>query len=187
MDRLGNALATLSAPAADSAGAVTRPGGPAPDLTQVAAARQLLRDLDELGLVVLEGPGASEGEQLLQVVGITYLMVVSTEVAPAADRTVVALAEDVARAAPATVTVGELAPPRDAGGVSASTSVPDAGLLGDLRTDDELVSRLSTVDDLEEAFGRLAAVLALQQEGSGAVGHYGNGPGATAPFPLTTR
>ena len=39
----------------------------------------------------------------------------------------------------------------------------------------------------EEAFGRLAVVLALQQEGAGTVGHYGNGPGATAPFPLTTR
>jgi len=187
LERLGGALAVLSAPVAGTGGPVTRPGGPAPDLVQVAAARQQLRDLADLGLVVLEGPDGSAGEQVLGVVGATYLMVVSTEVDAGGDAAVVTLAEDVARAAPASVTVGELGPARDAGGVPPSTSVPDASLLGDLRTDDDLASRLSTVDDLEEAFGRLAVVLALQQEGAGTVGHYGNGPGATAPFPLTTR
>ena len=185
--RLGDALATLSAPVAGSPGGVTRPGGPAPDLAQVAAARQQLRDLAELGLVELDTSGASGGAALPDVVGATYLMVVSTEVDASADDAVVALATDVVRAAPATVTVGELAPARDKGGVPASTTVPDASLLGNLRSDDELASRISTVDDLEEAFGRLALVLALQQEGAGTVGHYGNGPGATAPFPLTAR
>jgi len=184
---LGDALATLSAPVAGSTGGVTRPGGPSPDLTQVAAARQLLRDLADLGLVKLDTSGATAGAALPDVVGATYLMVVSTEVDAAADEAVVTLAEDVAQSAPSTVTVGELAPVRDKGGVPSSTTVPDASLLGALRSDDELASRLSTVDDLEEAFGRLAMVLALQQEGTGTVGHYGNGSGATAPFPLTGR
>ena len=185
--QLGDALATLSAPVAGTTGGVTRPGGPTPDLTQVAAARQQLRDLADLGLIELDTAGAPAGAALPDVVGATYLMVVSTEVDASADDAVVALAKDVVRAAPSTVTVGELAPVRDKGGVPASTTVPDASLLGNLRSDDELASRLSTVDDLEEAFGRLAVVLALQQEGTGTVGHYGNGPGATAPFPLTAR
>jgi len=187
LGQLGDALATLSAPVAGSTEVVTRPGGPAPDLTQVAAARQKLRDLADLGLVQLDTTGAPSGASLPDVVGATYLMVVSTDVDAAADEAVVTLAQDVVRTAPSTVTVAELSPARDKGGVPSSTSVPDASLLGNLRTDDELASRLSTVDDLEEAFGRLAMVLALQQEGVGTVGHYGNGPGATAPFPLSGR
>lgn len=187
LEQLGEALATLSAPVAGSPAGVSRSGGPTPDLAQVAVARQKLRDLAELGLVELDTAGAPSGAALPDVVGATYLMVVSTEVAAADGEAVVALAEDVVRAAPSSVTVAELGPVRDQGGVAPSTTVPDASLLGALRTDDELASRLSTVDDLEEAFGRLAVVLALQQEGAGTVGHYGNGPGATAPFPLTGR
>jgi hypothetical protein len=51
--------------------------------------------------------------------------------------------------------------------------------------DDRVLSRaVSTVDDLDLQQGRIAAVLALAlQAESGAVGHYGYGPGASAPIP----
>lgn len=44
-----------------------------------------------------------------------------------------------------------------------------------LRGDDTLSSRLSTVNDIDDFSGRLAAVLALQDLASGRVGHYGRG------------
>ena len=185
--KFADALATLSAPLPGAAAGLSRPGGPTPDLAQVGSARQVLRDLADLGLVAFDTKGAPSGTALPDVVGATYLMVVSSEVPESSDAMVVELATDVVRSAPSTVTVGELAPARAAGSVPSTSTVPDAELLGTLRSDDELASRLSTVDDLEEAFGRLAMVLALQQEGVGTVGHYGNGKGATAPFPLTGR
>ena len=43
--------------------------------------------------------------------------------------------------------------------------------------------QLSTVDDLEESNGRLALVLAVAEQSSGRVGHYGTGSGSDRPVP----
>lgn len=48
----------------------------------------------------------------------------------------------------------------------------------------ETAEQVSTVDDLEEAFGRIAVVYAIvEQRDLGRVGHYGTGKGTSAPFP----
>ncbi len=50
---------------------------------------------------------------------------------------------------------------------------PEAGLSAALRGDDELSTRLSTVDRIDDFAGQLAVVLALQDLGEARVGHYG--------------
>ena len=52
-----------------------------------------------------------------------------------------------------------------------------------LRAEDEVADRLSTVDDIGDFAGRLAAVLAIVDLGAGRVGHYGSGPGAQRFLP----
>ncbi|MCB1014801.1 MAG: copper transporter [Acidimicrobiales bacterium] len=52
-----------------------------------------------------------------------------------------------------------------------------------VRDDPQRAAALSTVDDLGEISGRLAAVLAEAELGQGVVGHYGDGPGAQGPLP----
>ena len=52
-----------------------------------------------------------------------------------------------------------------------------------LRTDDETADRLSTVDNIGDFAGRLAAVLAIVDLGEGRIGHYGRGPGAQRLLP----
>jgi Copper transport outer membrane protein, MctB len=52
-----------------------------------------------------------------------------------------------------------------------------------VRTDDDLATRVTTVDDLDLVAGRVATVLSLQDLVAGVVGHYGYGDGATSPLP----
>jgi hypothetical protein len=57
-------------------------------------------------------------------------------------------------------------------------------VLAGVLDDRSLSGAVSTVDDLDLQQGRIASVLALDiQEGSGEVGHYGYGAGASAPLP----
>lgn len=58
-------------------------------------------------------------------------------------------------------------------------------LVAGVRDEDELSERISTVDDLELASGRLAMMLALQQAEptDPQIGHYGLGPGAQELMP----
>lgn len=55
-----------------------------------------------------------------------------------------------------------------------------AAFVGPLRVDATVANELSTVDDIEDPRGRVAAIFALQDlTASGAIGHYGVGPRAT--------
>ena len=68
-----------------------------------------------------------------------------------------------------------------------SSDGPDRGSrVGPVRGDDGLQAVVSTVDDLETAEGRVAAVLALSDLGRGVIGHYGFGSGATRDLPEWT-
>ncbi|MCU1374364.1 MAG: hypothetical protein JWO68_1650 [Actinomycetia bacterium] len=55
--------------------------------------------------------------------------------------------------------------------------------IGPIRTDRALTDRLSTVDDLDEFSGQVAAVLAIGDLGHGRFGHYGRGEGAQRLLP----
>jgi hypothetical protein len=54
---------------------------------------------------------------------------------------------------------------------------------GSLREEKDVAGRISTVDNIGDFAGRLAAVLALVDLGDGRVGHYGRGPGAQRLLP----
>ena len=72
-------------------------------------------------------------------------------------------------------------------GVGAVVAGPESsatnGLLTAVRRDRALTRRVSTVDSLDTAAGRIATVHALHASASGRVGSYGFGPGARAPLP----
>jgi hypothetical protein len=60
---------------------------------------------------------------------------------------------------------------------------PRGGVVGAVRRDRGLSDKVATVDDLEEARGRAALALAVEDLGRGLAGHYGEGPGATRQLP----
>jgi hypothetical protein len=55
--------------------------------------------------------------------------------------------------------------------------------LASILDDNVLSHAVSTVDDLDQIQGQIAAVLTLEVIGGGNVGHYGYGTGASAPLP----
>lgn len=59
----------------------------------------------------------------------------------------------------------------------------DEGLVASVREDEALAARVSSVDDVDDFAGRLAAVLALADLGAGRIGHFGVGPGAQRLLP----
>lgn len=58
-----------------------------------------------------------------------------------------------------------------------------ARFVGLVRDDGEAAETVSTVDNIDELFGRLAVVYAVRDLGDGRVGHYGRGPGAQSLLP----
>jgi hypothetical protein len=74
---------------------------------------------------------------------------------------------------------------RGSGTVVAGTSgaASPGGLVAVVRGDNGVADRVSTVDGSDTPTGRLAVVLALQQQAQGAAGAYGSGSGAQAPLP----
>ncbi len=64
---------------------------------------------------------------------------------------------------------------------------PEQSLVTPLRAVDETADRLSTVDNIGDFAGRLAAVLAIVDLGEGRIGHYGRGPGAQRLLPAPSE
>lgn len=62
-------------------------------------------------------------------------------------------------------------------------SAQDTGVIGQIRGDDTLVSKVSTVDDADTRFGQVAVVFALDEEGRGHTGQYGLADNAQDVFP----
>lgn len=60
-----------------------------------------------------------------------------------------------------------------------------AVLTGAVREDDALAAKVSTVDDLDRVYGRIAMVLAVEDLASNTVGHYGLGTDRLLPEPNT--
>lgn len=207
---LGSALALLSAEPAEGAG--DAPGGlvppdptatPPPAIeplpeptttldpaapverpTDVAGARAVLTALTELGLVAIDTGGAPPGQAFPDLTDVQYVMVVGAADDGTDGDVAVPLATTIARQAPAVLTVAEARPSRPDGTATSTTEdEPPRGSAIDVLRTGSTEGRLSTVDDLEEAFGRIALVLAVAEHAQGRVGHYGIGQDATAPFP----
>ncbi|WP_028935432.1 copper transporter [Pseudonocardia spinosispora] len=67
-----------------------------------------------------------------------------------------------------------------------SGSEGSTGPVGVVRADGTISATLSTVDDVETAVGRVAAVLALREQTAGQAGRYGAASTAQAPIPGTS-
>lgn len=67
--------------------------------------------------------------------------------------------------------------------LAAATVKGDGNVVAAVRGDDSIAKRLSTVDDVSLAAGRVAVVLALAAEVRGRIGQYGIGSGATSRVP----
>jgi hypothetical protein len=158
-----------------------RPLGPSPTVEELEAARSFIESVIAAGFLSVQD--AQAATPFPAVDEVTYVVLVERGADESAVAGVRRLAGAIAGAAPATVTVAETEAPREPGALPDSDPVPSGTLLGELRGDGDLVDRLSTVDHLEEAIGRLALVLAVEEQFSGSVGHYGIGPGATATLP----
>jgi hypothetical protein len=154
---------------------------PVPELVQSLIAAQFLE---------LEPPAASPGDfALLPEAGARYLVASGTgAVLPDHDlllpllRTVTL---DAVAGQPSPVAVAvqsgpafDADPPADA-----DPAADRVAFVGPIRAEDGLRDRLSTVDDLETFAGQIAAVLALEDGGTGLFGHYGVGDGAQSLLP----
>lgn len=70
--------------------------------------------------------------------------------------------------------------------LGAATTDGDGNVVAAVRSDDTVAKSLSTVDDVADAAGRIAVVLALAAETKGRSGQYGIGDGATGRLPPLT-
>lgn len=180
-DEGDDAAPTTTAPTTTEPG--FRPLGPQPTVEEVAASQRFVLALVDAGLLSLDTRAVAAGEEFPGIAEVSYVMLLEDGTDSAAVGRVHRLAQEVAEAAPATVTVAEAAAPREPGALSTTDEARVGAMLVELRNDDEAVDRLSTVDDLEEAVGRVALVLAVAEQSEGRVGHYGIGVGAQAPLP----
>jgi hypothetical protein len=114
----------------------------------------------------------AEGPIRLRTGGMRYVIVTDGAEGDAEAPFLRGLVAELARTGPVPLVIaqgsaGGLAPGHDDEEGSRTTAV------GDLRADEELTTRLSTVDSLDTAAGLLALVLALEDLAEGTTGHYG--------------
>ena len=81
------------------------------------------------------------------------------------------------------VQIAVAAQARSAGAVVATGPVRDVGVVSALRTGEDTLGTISTVDAVATPIGQVSVPLALSARIAGVVGHYGPGTGATAPMP----
>ncbi|UDY36245.1 copper transporter [Dermatobacter hominis] len=185
---LGVSLALLSAvpPEASDSTTTQAPTGDAaivPTPTDAEQARAYIGALSDLGMLTVADTDTGGESRFPLGSGFRYVLIGGADEDP--DAVLAPLATAEADRAPRTLTVAEARPARPTGEATTTTAdQPARGSLVESLRGGEVADALSTVDDLEEAFGRIAAVYAVaEQRDTGRVGHYGTGTGATAPFP----
>jgi len=187
---LGTALAHLSAapptPGSPTTTTAVAPEGPAavaPAPVDADTARLYIGALSDLGLLAVVDSEVGSQENFPRGAGYRYVVVDGRE--GSSDGVVVTMATSESNRSPRTMVVAEGAPLRPAGQATttAAGQASRGSSLAELRKGD-VADALSTVDDLEDSFGRISLVYAIaEQRDTGRVGHYGTGAGATAPFP----
>jgi hypothetical protein len=182
---LGTALGLLGAgspapPEAPDDGTTVAPGR----VADAASAEAYLAALEELGLISVEAGDAPAGAAFPGAGPFRYVEILGPEPSVSDDQVMVPVADSLSAQAPLTLTVAAAAPPRPQGEATTTTEPVGAGAALQTLRQGASAGRLSTVDDLQESFGRIALVYAIaQQRDDRAVGHYGTAEGATAPFP----
>jgi len=151
--------------------------------TNADQARAYIAALSDLGVVRISDTDEAAGNAFPAGTGYRYVLVAGSDDAPGDIVAPLTIAE--ADRSPRTMTVGESRAPRPSGEATTTTvDQPKRGSLVAPLREGDVADAVSTVDDLEESFGRIAVVYAIaEQRDNGRVGHYGTGDGATAPFP----
>jgi hypothetical protein len=157
----------------------------APDTTTTEASSAIAAEtfgaLHDAGFIDFDAPEGSSGDARPELTPGTRLIVVSgpgAKVAP--DLVAVPLTK---------LLLGAGTPGADASPISLLAAedrgidAPKVEFTVALRRDKDVAGRLSTVDNIGDFAGRLAAVLSLVDLGAGRVGHYGTGPGAQRLLP----
>jgi hypothetical protein len=173
------------------AGGTEDPDAAGPDDAEVAAGDgpgpSLLDQLVDAGFVEVERGPALGDEEPVVVPGTRVVVLAGSEAAVGNDVVANRLALEL-------VASGRPEPPVALVAVEPTAAEPDdeaeeegeeppEPFVAQLRANEGLSGRLSTVDNLDQLSGRLATVLALEDLGVGTTGHYGTGPGADRLVP----
>ena len=163
-------------------GAATTLAGVTSTTVNVATQGGVLAALSTLGFVTIDGPEGGSPDVTLPLPTGTRFVVASGEGADVADPVgAIPLVRSLAAASGPASRVLAVEPGKPAQGREEAVR---ARFIGPLRAiGKDLDSRVSTVNNLEDFRGRMAAVLALIELGVGRVGHYGTGTGADRLVP----
>ncbi len=162
-------------------GAVTTLPGATTTTSRIAPQDGVLATLSTLGFVTIDDPEGGSFDANTSLPTGTRFVVASGEGADVADPLgAIALVKALAAAGSASRIVA-VEPGKPAQGREQEVR---ARFIGPLRAEGkDLDNRISTVNNLEDFRGRVAAVLALVDLGAGRVGHYGTGTGADRLVP----
>lgn len=154
------------------------PGGGEPTSPEVLG---LLLDQ---GILAFEPPPVpSESGPLLSGTGYRYVFLTGSDPVVPDDTFLVPTLRRMAETGPVPTVMVSVSAPTAADG---DDDVDGGTAVAGIRTDPELSRLVSTVDNLENFNGIASTVLALDEIGRGARGHYGEGRGAAAPLPTGT-
>jgi hypothetical protein len=139
----------------------------------------VIAELRDKGFLDYDAPEGADAATFPALVAGTRIVVVSGPSASVPDRQLML---------PFTRALLSSRPDRGPVPVLAASGTPPASedddtFIGPIRSDAELSDRLSTVDDIDDFSGRVAAVLALGDLGQGRFGHFGRGEGAQRLLP----
>ena len=145
----------------------------------------LVASLVQAGFIDYEAmPGAADPRVLLPGAAARYVVISGIAADAGSNTFAVGLAEQLASEDTiSTVAAQGLTVLPDGKSGPASEDERRSTFLGPLRAGEVAKARVSTVDDLDLAAGQAALVLALEDLGTGQVGHYGVGPGAGRLLP----
>ncbi len=176
----GPSLPTTLAGAPD--GAATTLAGVTTTTVAVAPRGGVLATLSSLGFVTIDEPQRGSFDTNLPLPAGTRFVVASGDGADVADPIgAIALVKAVVAASSTSSRVVAVEPGKPAQGRDPEVR---SRFIGPLRGSGEDVdNRVSTVNNIEDFRGRIAAVLALVDLGAGRVGHYGAGSGADRLVP----
>jgi hypothetical protein len=182
VDRLRRSLALQLADVLFAA--VDAPGGGTPDLG-ASAEPALLARLREAGFVDYDLPDGTDGDVVaLPTAGLRIVVVDGPGASLAPGDVVLPVLTDLSTGGPVPV-VATQPTPTPVEDQAADGDPPPPTLVASVRDNDDLVARMSTVDDLDRVSGRIATLLATVDAVPGApvVGHYGIGDGADRLLP----
>ena len=182
VDRLRRSLALQLADVLFAA--VDAPGGGTPDLG-ASAEPALLARLREAGFVDYDLPDGADGDVVaLPTAGLRVVVVDGPGASLAPGDVVLPVLTDLSTGGPVPVVATQPTPTPEED-QAADGDPPPPTLVASVRDNDDLVARMSTVDDLDRVSGRIATLLATVDAVPGApvVGHYGIGDGADRLLP----